>query len=186
LPETRDDGSGGEPDVESLERHYRVTLDFRLRLRPLTPEVCRESCFFRDENASADEPSLRESVERQRRLLALLRKNERVLERYLLTVVAQQAAGVVFGGLAGAFGVAEDEDLLAPLYAQMPEEDARYFEGRAGEELFWERAGPVAKAFGVEWVGAEWAEMNRRLVGDLRRVGGGRAGEYTHAPTKES
>jgi hypothetical protein len=179
LPETGDDGSGGETDVESLERHYRVTLDFRLRLRPITPEVCRESFFFKDENASADEPRLRESVERQRRLLALLRKNEQVLERYLLTVVAQEAAGVVFGGLAGAFGVSEDEDLLAPLYAQMSEEDAGYFKGRAGEGLFWESVGPVAKALGVEWVGAEWAEMKRRVVGDLRRAG-------AHAPVKET
>lgn len=179
MPEIGDYESDGEPDEEGLERHYRVTLDFRLRLRPLTPEVCRESVFFRDENASADGLRLRESVERQRRLLALLRKNERVLERYLLTLVTQEAAGVVFGGLAGSFGVAEEEDLLAPLYAQMSEEDARYFKGSAGEGLFWESAGPVAKAFEVEWVGAEWAEMKRRVVGDLSRAGG-------YVPVKES
>jgi hypothetical protein len=171
--------SNGEADMESLERHYRVTLDFRLRLRPITPEVCLECFFFKDENASAEQPQLRESVERQRRLYALLLKNERVLERYLLTVVTQEAAGVVFGGLAGAFGVAEDEDLLAPLYAQMSEEDGMYFKGSAGESLFWESAGPVAKAFGVEWVGAECAEMKRRVVGDLSRAGG-------HVPVKES
>jgi hypothetical protein len=53
----------------------------------------------------------------------------------------------------------------------MSEEDAEYFEGRAGEGLLWESAGPVAKAFGVEWVGAEWAEMKRRVVGDLSRAG---------------
>lgn len=169
----------GESDIESLERHYRVTLDFRLLLRPLTLEVCRESFFFKDENASADERQLRESVERQRRLLALLQNNERVLERYLLTVVANEAAGVVFSGLAGAFGVAEDEDVLAPLYAQMSEEDSRYFQKHAGEGLLWESAGPVAKAFGVEWVGAECAEMNRRVVGDLGRAG-------VHAPVKET
>lgn len=178
--------SDGEPDVESLERHYRVTLDFRLRLRPLTPEVCRESFFFKGENASADEPHLRESVERQRRLLALLLKDERALERYLLSRVAHEAAGVVFGGLAGAFGLTEDEDLLAPLYSQMSEDDAGYFVERAGEGLLWESAGPVAKAFGVEWVGAEFAEMKRRVVGDVSRAGGGRAGEAAHAPFKET
>lgn len=172
--------SSGEMDVETLERHYRITLDFRLRLRPLTPEVCRESFYFNDQNATADEVQLRESVERQRRLLALLLKNERVLERYLLTVVMQEAAGVVFGGLAGAFGVSEDEDLLAPLYVGMSEEDAGYFfEGSAEAGLLSESAGPVAKAFGVEWVGAEWAEMKRRVVGDLSRAGG-------YVPVKET
>lgn len=179
MPETADYDSGGEADAESLERHYRVTLDFRLRLRPLTSEVCRESCFFKEENASADEPDLRESVERQRRLLALLRNNEMVLERYLLTVVAHEAAGFVFSGLTGAFGVAEYEDVLVPLYAQMSEEDGIYFEERAEEGLLWESAEPVAKAFEVEWVGAECAEMNRRVVGDLRRAG-------AQAPVKET
>ena len=176
MPDTGDDESGGEPDVENLERHYRVTLDFRLLLRPLTPEVCRESPFFKEENASADEPDLRESVERQRRLLALLRNNERVLERYLLTVVAHEAVGFVLSGLTGAFGVAEYEDVLVPLYAQMSEEDGMYFVARAEEGLFWESAEPVAKAFEVEWVGAECAEMKRRVVGDLTRAGGGRTG----------
>lgn len=184
MPEKGDYESGGVTDAESMERHYRVTLDFRLRLRPLTPEVCRESFFFKDENASADESHLRESVERQRRLLILLRKNERVLGRYLLIVLAQEAAGVVFGGLAEAFGVAEDEDVLAPLYAEMSEEDAAYFDRRAGEGLLWESTGPVAKAFKVEWVGAEFAEMKRRIIGDLRRVGGGRASEDT--PVRET
>jgi hypothetical protein len=110
-----------------------------------------------------------EEVERQRRLYALLLNNERVLERYLLMVVAQEAAGIVLGGLAGAFGVAEDEDLLAPLYAEMSEEDERYFK-EAG--MLWERTELVTEAFGVEWVGAEFAEMSRRVVGDLRRAGG--------------
>ena len=174
MPETGDYESSGESDVESLERHNRVTLDFRLHLRPLTPEVCRESFFFNDENASAGESHLLENVERQPRLYGLLRNNERVPERYLLMVVAHEAAGVVFGGLTEAFGVVEDEDVLAPLYAQMSGEDAGYFEGRAEAVGLWESAGPVEKAFAVEWVGAECAEMKRRVVGDLTKAGGGR------------
>jgi hypothetical protein len=172
LPETGDYESSSETEIESLERHYRVTLDFRLLIRPLTPEVCREIFPFDDKGASTEEPLLRDDVERQRRLYALLLKNERVLERYLLTVVAQEAAGIVFGGLAGAFGVAEDEDLLEPLYAQMSEEDARHFEGQAKAGMLWESTELVTEAFGVKWVGAEWAEMKRRVVGDLRRAGG--------------
>lgn len=34
--------SSSEPEMESLERHYRVTMDFRCLLRPITPEVCQE------------------------------------------------------------------------------------------------------------------------------------------------
>jgi hypothetical protein len=181
LPEIGDDDSGGESDAESPERHYRITLDFRLLLRPFTPELCQESFFDRG-SALAREPYSGEEVERQGRLYALLRKNEDVLERYLLTVLAQEAAGFVFGGLVEAFGLAEDEVLLAPLYAEMSEADVKYFKD-AGAGMLWERTELVAKAFAVEWVGAECAEMKRRVVGDLTRAGGG-AGE--RAPVKET
>ncbi|HEX8687174.1 MAG TPA: hypothetical protein VF654_11770 [Pyrinomonadaceae bacterium] len=184
MPEIGDDDGGGEPDVESSERHYRITLDFRLLLRPFTPEPCRDRFFDRG-SALAREPHSGEEVERQRRLYALLRKNKDVLERYLLTVIANEAVGFVFGGLVEAFGLAEDEGLLAPLYAQMSEGDAEYIEGRAGEGRFWESTELVAKAFVVEWVGAECAKMSRRVVGDLTKAGGRRAGEDARAPAKE-
>jgi hypothetical protein len=183
LPETGDDESGGESDVESLERHYRITLDFRLLLRPITTELCRESFFDRG-SALAREPHSGEEVERQRRLYALLRKNKDVLERYLLTVVANEAAGFVFGGLSEAFGVAEDEDLLEPLYAEMSEEDAKYIEESARAGVLWESTKLLGEAFEVKWVGAECAEMSRRVVGDVSRAGGHRA--EGDAPVKET
>jgi hypothetical protein len=182
LPEIGDDDSGGESDVESLERHYRLTLDFRLLLRPFTPEPCRDRFFDSGSAFLAREPYSGEEVERQRRLYALLRKNKDVLERYLLTVVANEAVGFVFGGLVEAFGLAEDEDLLAPLYAQMSEGDVKHFQ-EAG--MLWESTELVAKAFAVEWVAAECAEMSRRVVGDLTKAGGRRAGEDARAPAKE-
>jgi hypothetical protein len=183
LPETGDHESGGETDAETPERHYRITLDFRLLLRPFTTEVCREG-LFDDGSAFAGGPHSRENVERQRRLYDLLLSNERVLERYLLAVVAVEAGGFVFGGLAGAFGVAEDEELLEPLYAEMSEEDAVYFEESARAGGLWESTRLLGEAFEVKWVGAEFAEMNRRVVGDVSRAGGRRAGG--HAPVKET
>jgi hypothetical protein len=45
--------------------------------------------------------------------------------------------------------MAEDEDLLVPLYAEMSEEDAGYFARRA-EVGHGESTEPVAKAFEVE------------------------------------
>jgi hypothetical protein len=163
--------NSGETDEESLERHYRITLDFRLLIRPITQEVGREGSSSDDWDALAGEPHSREEVERQRRLYALLLNDERVLERYLLTVVSVEASGVVFGGLAGAFGVAEDEDLLEPLYAEMSEEDGRYFKEKVRAGLLWESTRLLGEAFEVKWVGAEFAEMNRRVVGDVSRAG---------------
>jgi hypothetical protein len=59
--------------------------------------VCQEGFFFDDGSALAGEPHLGENVERQRRLYTLLRNNKQVLERYLLTVVANEAASFVCG-----------------------------------------------------------------------------------------
>src|SRR5205823_1685290 len=120
--------SNGEPDVGTFERHYRVTLDFRLLLRPITHEVCQESFFFNDRSASAGEPFFLENIERQRRLYALLRGDREALERYLLSVLTQEAGNFVYEGLVDAFNAADEDELLVPLYKGMAEEDARFFE----------------------------------------------------------
>lgn len=110
--------------MSTLERHYRVTLDFRVLVREITPEVCRESFFFNDENASAGEPHFRENIERQRRLYRLLRGNRQAPEQYLLSVLTQEVGNFVSGGLADAFDAADEDELLMPLYRRMNEEDA--------------------------------------------------------------
>lgn len=160
--------SNGESDIETLERHYRVTLDFRLLLRPITPEVCQESFFFNDSSASVGEPHFRENIERQRRLYRLLRNDGAVLERYLLAVLTQEAGNFVYEGLPHAFDAVEEEELLVPLYEEMGEEDSMFFEECREMGALAENTELIAKAFKVEWVGAEVAEMSRRVEGDVK------------------
>jgi len=164
-----DEVSSDESEVGTLERHYRVTLDFRLLAREITPELCRESFFFNDESASARGPDFREMVERQRRLYALLRKNRQVLEQYLLSVLTQEAGNFVYEGLVDTFD-AEEEELLVPLYNGMAEGDARFFEECREEGALDANTELIATAFKVEWVGAEAVEMSRRLAGDVKRA----------------
>lgn len=153
-----------------MERHYRVTLDFRVLVREITPEVCRESFFFNDENASAGEPHFRENIERQRRLYRLLRGNRQALEQYLLSVLTQEVGNFVSGGLADAFDAADEDELLVPLYRRMNEEDARFFEECREEGALDVNTDLIATAFKVEWAGVEVAEMNRRVLGDIKRA----------------
>lgn len=162
--------NGGESDVGTLERHYRVTLDFRLLAREITPELCCESFFFNDERYRSGEPDFRETVERQRRLYALLRNDRRALERYLLSVLTQEAGIFVQEGLADAFDAAEEDELLAPLYRCMAEEDAHFFEECQREGALDANTDLIATAFQVEWVGAEVMEMSRRVEGDVKRA----------------
>jgi hypothetical protein len=159
-----------EPDAGTLERHYRVTLDFRLLVRAITPEVCRESFFFNDGSPSAGEPYFRENIERQRRLYALLLSNRPALEEYLLTVLTQEAGDFAYQGLADAFDAKEEEEILTPLYKGMAEEDVHFFEECREVNALGENTELIEKAFKVEWVGAEVEEMSRRMVGDVKKA----------------
>ena len=157
-------------DAGTLERHYRVTLDFRLLVRAITPEVCQESFFFHDKSPSAGGPHIRENIERQRRLYELLLSNRPALEEYLLTVLTQEAGHFAYQGLADAFDAKEEEEILTPLYKGMAEEDVRFFEECREMNALGENTELIEKAFKVEWVGAEVEEMSRRIVGDVKRA----------------
>jgi hypothetical protein len=161
--------SGGEDD-ETLERHYRVTLDFRLLLRPITAEACREGSFSDDNSASADESSFRENVERQRWLYRLLRDDPEALARYMLSVLTQEAGVCVYAGLSDAFDAAGEDELLVPLYEGMAEEDAAFFEECRRMGALAENTELIERAFEVEWLGAEVAEMGRKIEGDVKRA----------------
>jgi hypothetical protein len=176
LPEIGNDDNGGESDVESPERHYRITLDFRLLLRPITPELFRESVFFRDGSASAGGPHSSEKVERQRRLYGLLRGDPEALERYLLTVLTREAGVLAFEGLPAAFDAADEEEVLAPLCRAMGEEDAGFFEECRQRGVLAENTELIWTAFKVELVGAELAEVSRRAEGDVKRIEAARRG----------
>jgi hypothetical protein len=164
------DASRGEPDADTLERHYRVTLDFRLLVGESTPELCQESFFFSDESEHGGEPHLSENVERQRRLYRLLRDEGPVLERYLLSVITAEAGHYAADGLADAVGAEDEDELLVPLFRGMGEEDAQFFEECRQANALAENTELVAQAFKVEWIGAELLEISRRVVGDVKRA----------------
>jgi hypothetical protein len=163
---TDDVASGGG----ALERHYRVTLDLRLLVRPLTPEVCQESFFFNDRSALAGEPSFREHIERQRRLYDLLRSDPAALEAYVLSAVMQAAGCFAMEGLMAAFDARECDEVLEPLCERMGGEDARFFDECRREGVLSENTDLIGTAVKVEWVGAAVEEVGRRVEGDVGRA----------------
>ena len=162
--------SDDEKDAGTLEMHYRVTLDFRMLVRDITPEVCQESFFFNDQNPSASEPHFQENIDRQRRLYRLLRNNRSLLEQYLLTALTQEAGNSVYESLPDAFDVKDEDEILVPLYKNMAEDDVRFFDECQDMDALDANTELITKAVKVEWVGAEVAEMSRRMVGDVKRA----------------
>ena len=153
-----------------MERHYRVTLDFKLLVREITSEVCRQSFFFNDRDASADEPFFHEHIERQRRLYHLLLANEPVLEQFLLSILVQDAGSHAYEGLADAFATVDEEELLVALYRGMDAEDARFFEECRADGTLAENTELLDLAIQVKWVGSDIAEMRRVVSGDIKRA----------------
>jgi hypothetical protein len=160
----------GGNEAETVEKHYRVVLDFRVLVREITPEVCQESFFFNDRCESAGEPYFQENIERQRRLYELLRGNREALEQYLLRVLTEEAGNFVYEGLPEAFDTQDEEKLLTQLYRGMDEEDVRFFDNCRDTGALDENTELVGKAFKVEWAGAEVEEMSRRVAGDVKRA----------------
>jgi len=161
--------SDGDSDASTLELHYRVTLDFRLLARAITPEVCQESFFFNDQSKSAGEPYFQDNIERQRRLYRLLRNDRPRLEEYLLSVLTQEAGNFVYEGLPDAFDIKDEDEIVTPLYKRMAEEDVRFFDECREVGALDANTELVGTAFKVEWVGAEVEEINRRVEGDVKR-----------------
>jgi hypothetical protein len=157
-------------ETDTLEMHYRVTLDFRMLVRPITHEVCQESFFFNDQSVAAGETDFQENIERQRRLYQLLRNNWPLLEQYLLSALTQEAGNHVYEGLPAAFDVKDEDEILVPLYKDMAEGDVRFFDECRELNAFAENTELIGTGFKVEWVGAEVEEMNRRVAGDVKRA----------------
>lgn len=162
--------SSGESDTDTLERHYRVTLDFRVLARPITDEVRRESFFFKEKIAGDSDAEFAEEVERQRRLYRLLCNDRQALERYMLAVLTQEAGNFVYQGLPDVFDAADEDEVLESLYKGMGEADARYFEECRQLAALTENTDLISTAFKVEWVGAEIEELSRRVEGDVKRA----------------
>jgi hypothetical protein len=159
-----------EHETDTLEIHYRVTLDFRMLVRAITSEVCQESFFFNDQSKLAGETDFQENIERQRRLFQLLRDNRTLLEQYLLSALTQEAGNCIYESLPDAFDIRDEDEILMSLYKSMAAEDVRFFDECKELGALDANTELITTAVKVEWVGAEVEEMNRRIAGDVNRA----------------
>jgi hypothetical protein len=83
-------------------------------------------------------------------------------------VLTQEAGNFVYEGLPHAFDAEEEEELLVPLYEGMGDEDSQFFDECREMGALDANTELIAKAFTVEWVATEVAEMSRRVEGDVK------------------
>lgn len=150
--------SRGEPDAVIVEKHYRMTLDFRV----LVGDVRKDGV----ERDGDDLEQADEHLERQRRLLRALLRDERVLDEFLTYLVTDRVCGHSDSELGIVFGVRPDEEILEPIFSALGDDDARFFRGVRQDGILWDNTEQFERCFAVDWTGATLIEIAVRKEGD--------------------
>jgi len=148
--------NGGEHHTVIREKHYRMTLDFRVLIGELE-EVKRDG---------DDREHTLEHRERQRRLLRALLRDEKVLDEFMTYLVTDRVCGHTDSELDKVFGVRPEEEMLEPVYSKMGEDDARFFQEVISRGIFWDNTEQFEWCFVVDWMGANLIEIKAEREGD--------------------
>lgn len=150
--------SRGEPDTVMMEKHYRMTLDFRV----LVGDVRKEGV----ERDGDDLEQADELLERQRRLLHAFLRDERALDEFMTYLVTDRVCGHTDSELEMVFGVRPDEEMLEMVYSAMGEDDAQFFREVSQDGILWDNTEQFERCFAVDWTGATLIEIRAKKEGD--------------------
>jgi hypothetical protein len=166
--------SRGEPDAVIAEKHYRMTLDFRV----LVGDVRKEGV----ESVGDDLEGADEHLERQRRLLRALLRDERALEEFMTYLIIDRVCDHPDGELGMVFGVRTEEEILEPVFSALGEDDARFFREVRQDGILWDNTEQFEFCFAVDWKGATLIEIAAKKEGDTSASETGQAylRRFTH------
>lgn len=150
--------SRGEPDTVLVEKHYRMTLDFRV----LVGDVRKDGV----ERDGDDAEESREHLERQGRLLRALLRDERALDEFMTYLVTERVCSHPDSELDKVFGVRSDEAILEPVFSALGEDDAHFFQEVSRDGILWENTEQFECCFAVDWTGATLIEIAAKKEGD--------------------
>lgn len=148
-----------ESATGASERHYRMTLDFRVSIG----EIVEKGVGAGD---GGDEEQGQDYVARQKRLLRALLRDEAVLAEFMTYLVTDCVCGHSDSELGRVFGVKEQEEMLEPIYSRMREDDAQFFREVREADIFWENTERMELCFEVEWTSASLVEIKCEREGD--------------------
>jgi len=157
----------GEPDTVIVEKHYRMTLDFRVLIGNVRKEEIER---VGDGLEGADE-----HLERQRRLLRALLCDERALDDFMTYLVTDRVCRHPDSELGMVFGVRPDEEILEPVYSALGEDDAQFFREVRQEGILWDNTEQFEFCFAVDWTGATLIEIAAKKEGDPTAAEAGQA-----------
>jgi hypothetical protein len=134
------------------------------------------------EKDADDAEGAREHLERQRRLLRALLRDERVLDEFMTYLVTERVCSHTDSELGMVFGVRPDEEMLEPVYSAMGEDDAQFFREVSQDGILWENTEQFQWCFAVDWTGATLFEIRAQKEGDTsaEEMGHEHLSRFTH------
>jgi hypothetical protein len=166
--------SHGEHDTVMMEKHYRMTLDFRVLIGDVRKDGVER---YGDDLEGADEV-----MERQQRLLHALLRDERVLDEFMTYLVTDRVCGHTDSELEVVFSVRPDEEILEPVFSALGEDDAQFFREVRRDGILWDNTEQFEFCFAVDWTGATLIEIAAKKEGDTSALETGQAylRRFTH------
>lgn len=163
-----------EPDTVIVEKHYRMTLDFRVLVGDVRKDGVKKDG---DDSEGADE-----HLERQRRLLRALLCDERALDEFMTYLITDRVCDHPDSELGMVFGVTPEEEILEPVFSALGEDDAQFFREVRRDGILWDNTEEFEFCFAVDWTGAALIEIAAKKEGDPTASEAGQAylRRFTH------
>jgi hypothetical protein len=142
-----------------VEKRVRLTVDFKVSFREITPEMVVEMYPARDLGEVLRDDAMLEHVERQRRLLAALLNDEEALRGFIACALIEEVASSDGRLLREALGVESEEQVLGPVIERLGGEDAKFYEGAREAGVFDDNIEMLFRSTPVKCLGARVAEV---------------------------
>jgi len=125
------------------ERQFKITLEFTINVSDITPDSTKKDLsHYSNYEELVKDPESFAFAERQKRILDALFKNEDLLRRYVKKRFVDQMeisrADEIHGVLRDELGVddEEEEKMLAPIFAELNQEDAEWIQQAIDNGVF--------------------------------------------------
>jgi hypothetical protein len=153
-----------ESSTDTINQRFRLTMDFTLEIHEITKETVRK--YYEGTNIDDDRW---EFAARQRRLQLALLNNKKILNKFLITLLAAEAEYLISTGDANVFNIGNYESIFWPLFLSMSKEDADYFQETREFDDLPEATEMVSDSFIVECSGVDLTELKVLAEGEVKK-----------------
>lgn len=141
------------------EKRIRLTVEFRISFREITPETVVAMNPSRDlEEVCGDAPTMRD-VARQGRLLQSLLEDEEALRGFIACALIDEVAAGDGDLLRKALRAVSNQEVLRAVTERLGGEDAEFYEGARQEGVFDEQLELLMYSTPVECLGVRMEEV---------------------------